>query len=168
MPMPERRHVLLALVVLAAQILGCASNDVGVSAAFDPLTPFPRQATYSWNEAANSLPDEPGLRGLDLDRLIKQTADAEFGLRGYRAVAGSANYRLHYDLTVNTWIGLDNSRSMASLSLTLVESETDHRVWMGFVRTDVRVGLSEAERVERMHGALAKLLAEFPPAQRGE
>jgi hypothetical protein len=68
---------------------------------------------------------------------------------------------------VNTWIGLDNSRTMASLSFTLVDSETNHRVWMGFVRTDVRMGLSEEESDERMHKALAKLLAEFPPAQRG-
>ena len=166
--MSEHRHILLALALLAALAVGCASNDVGVSAAFDPLTAFPRQATYSWDDAANSFPDEPGLRKLDLDRLIVQTANEEFGLRGYRVVAGSANFRLHYDLTVNTWIGLDNSRSMASLSLTFVDSETDHRVWMGFVRTDVRLGLTEAERAERMHSALAKLLAEFPPEQRGE
>ena len=77
--MSEHRHILLALALLAALAVGCASNDVGVSAAFDPLTAFPRQATYSWDDAANSFPDEPGLRKLDLDRLIVQTANEEFG-----------------------------------------------------------------------------------------
>ena len=166
--MLKGRHLLLVAALLAGQAVGCASNDVGVSTAFDPLTPFPRQATYSCDHAANSFPDEPGLKKRDFDRRIQRIADAEFGLRGYRAVSSGANFRLHYDLSVNTWISLNNSRTMASLSFTLVDSETDHRVWMGFVRTDVRLGLSLEESDERLHKALAKLLAEFPPAQRGE
>ena len=57
---------------------------------------------------------------------------------------------------------------MGSLSFWLVELATKRRVWMGYVRADIRVGLTREERVKRMREALAQLLEKFPPSQRGD
>jgi hypothetical protein len=69
---------------------------------------------------------------------------------------------------VHSWYGPDNSTSLGSLSLWLADAATRRRVWMGYVRAEIFVGLSREERVTRMRGAMARLLEKFPPAQRGE
>jgi Domain of unknown function (DUF4136) len=152
----------LGLVALA----GCASDDLQTSTVFDPLSQFPAQATYSWDTAANRLPSDDRIAALDLDPLIRKAADEEFALRGYRVVAsGSPDYRLSYQVTVSSWIGSDNSTSVASLSLLLVDAKRDRRVWMGYGRAEIHVGSSREERQERLRAAMAKMLAEFPPNQ---
>jgi hypothetical protein len=167
--MRARRHVLGLSLWLAALGLGCASEGIDVSTTFDPLARFPAQATYVWDESASQLPDDPRFNQMETDSLIQEAANAEFGARGYRvATSGSANYRLSYDLTVHTWYGPDNSSSLGSLSLWLADAATRRRVWMGYVRAEILVGLSREERLARMRGALARLLEKFPPTQRGE
>jgi hypothetical protein len=156
-------------VVFLVHLAGCASDGVEVSTTFDPLTSFPPQATYAWDDHANKAPKEPRLQALDLDSLIKEAANEEFAAHGYRPVAsGSPNYRLSYEFAVNTWIGADNSRSVGSLSLLLVEAETNRRVWLGFGRAEIYVGLTHEERKKRLREAMARMLERFPPSQRGE
>ena len=157
-------------IAMAAHLLllGCASDPIDVSTTFDPLTRFPAQATYLWDEAASKLPDDPRLNQMDTDSVIREAANAEFAARGYRlSTSGSAHYRLSYDLALHTWYGPDNSSSLGSLSLWLADAATKRRVWMGYVRAEIHVGLSRAERLERLRGAMARLLEKFPPAQRG-
>jgi len=167
--MLARRHVLALSLWMAAHVVGCASEGIDVSTTFDPLTRFPAQASYVWDEAASQLPDDPRINQMDTDSLIREAANAEFAARGYRlATSGSANYRLSYDLAVHTWYGPDNSSSLGSLSLWLADASTKRRVWMGYVRAEVLVGLSREERLTRMRGAMARLLEKFPPAQRGD
>ena len=164
--MPRRLPWLLLAAHLA--LLGCASDPIDVSTTFDPLTRFPAQATYLWDETASRLPDDPRINQMDMDSLIREAADAEFAARGYRpSTSGSAHYKISYDLTVHTWYGADNSSSLGSLSLWLADAASKRRVWMGYVRAEVHVGLSRAERLARLRGALARLLEKFPPAQRG-
>ena len=151
-------------------LAGCASNDgVDVSIAVDPLTQFPRNATYVWDEIANSLPNDDRIRQLDIDPLLRAAAREEFGKRGYREVeAPPANYRLSYELRVNTWLSGHNSRSVGTLSLSLVDASANRRVWMGFGRAEVHAGLSPPERQERLRRAIARMLEKFPPTQRGD
>jgi hypothetical protein len=52
--------------------------------------------------------------------------------------------------------------------LWLVDAAAKRRVWMGYVRAEILVGLSREERVMRLRGAMARLLEKFPPAQRGD
>jgi hypothetical protein len=166
--MPHRFHVVALSFVFLASIAGCASDGIEVSTTYDPLTSFPAQASYAWDDRANKLPSDPRIVELDLDPLVKRAAEEEFAARGYLAVAsGSPDYSLSYELVVHTWIGADNSRSVGSLSLLLVEADTGRRVWLGFGRAEVHVGLTRAERKQRLQNALAKMLEEFPPAQRG-
>lgn len=150
-------------------LVGCASNDLAVSSTFDPLSPFPAQATYVWDEASNSGADDPAIRELELDALIKAVADEEFAARGYRPVVSTpSDYRLSYQLAVHRFIAADAAKSIGSLSLQLVKSDSGHRVWLGFGRAEVYVGLTVAERRERLRKAIARMLEKFPPSQRPE
>ncbi len=160
------RRSLLGLGALCLIALGgCASDDVQTSTLFDPLSQFPAQGTFSWDAAANKLPTDERIQALDLDPLVREAANQEFSLRGYRMVtSGSPNYRLSYQVTVNTWIGPDNSTSVASLSLLLVDAAADRRVWMGYGRAEMNVGLSREERLKGVRAAIAKMLEKFPPS----
>jgi len=161
------RRLAAASACLAALASGCASDGIDVSTTFDPLTPFPRQATFVWDRAANQLPDDPRIRQLGTAELIEEAANAEFAARGYRVVtSGAANFKLSYDLAVHTWYGPDNSQSQASLSFWLVDSQSRRRVWMGYVRAEIYAGLTREERLKRMREAMARLLEKFPPSER--
>lgn len=160
---------LTPLVLAASALVGCAAEPKDVSTTFDPLTRFPAQATYLWDQVANKLPDDPRLVQLDADALIHEAANAEFAARGYRlSPTRNAHYRLSYALAVHTWFGPDNSSSQGSLSLWLVDAPTKRRVWMGYARAEIHVGLSREERLDRLRKTIARMLEEFPPAQRGE
>jgi hypothetical protein len=166
--MPDRRYALLLAALGLLQIGACASDGIDTSTTFDPLTPFPAEATYVWDQRASSLPRDPRIEQLDLSTLIREVANQEFAARGYRdAGSGASNYRLSYQLTVNTWIGADNSRSIGSLSLMLVDNASNRRVWVGFTRAEIHVGLSREERRERLRKAVTRMLEKFPPSQRG-
>jgi len=152
----------LAVIVLA----GCASDDFQTSVVHDPLSSFPPQATYIWDVAADKLPSDDRVAALDLDPLLREAAEREFALRGYRAVtSGSADYWLSYQLAVHTWIGPNNSTSNASLSLLLVDAKSDRRVWMGYGRAQIQVGRSREERRAGIRTVIAKMLENFPPNQ---
>jgi uncharacterized protein DUF4136 len=160
------RRTLLALSgAVAAMLVAC--SDIPVSTTVDPLASFPRQATYVWDEAAIRLPTEPRILKLDPDSLIREAADTELAARGYRVSAGGpATYRLAYDFQVHTWKGPDNSLSVGSLSLWLSDAEK-RRIWMGYARAEIQIGLSREERLARLREAIAGMLAHFPPKQRG-
>jgi hypothetical protein len=68
---------------------------------------------------------------------------------------------------VHTWHGPDNSTSLGSLSLWLSDA-AKRRVWMGYARAEIHVGLSREERLARIREAMARMLKDFPPKQRGE
>lgn len=160
------------LVLTLGSILivsGCAKPAAyDVSSVFDPLAIFPANGTFAWNDQANHLPDNPELQSLDFDRLLKQVSNEEFGKRGYTNVAvGSPNYWLSYELTIHRWISVEKTLATGTLSLNLVDAKTNNRVWLGFGRAEVLVGLSEEERVERLRLILAEILQKFPPSQRG-
>jgi Domain of unknown function (DUF4136) len=164
--MQARRSVLILCLAPLAMLLACAS-DIDVSTTVDPLASFPRQATYVWDEAAIRLPSDPRILQLEPDSLIREAAQAELAARGYRlSTGGSVQYRLAYDFAVHTWHGPDASSSVGSLSLWLTDAEK-RRVWMGYARAEIHVGLSRAERVARLREAFASMLENFPPAQRG-
>ena len=154
-------------LVTALALAGCASDGgLETSATHDPLTRFPAEATFSWDESGNKLPRDERIQALDLDPLIRQAANQEFAARGYRVTAsGGADFRLSYHLDVHTWIGAGDSKSVASLSLLLVEASSDRRVWLGYGRAELDVSVSREERSARLRKATAKILEKFPPNQ---
>jgi hypothetical protein len=161
-----RSHSMFLPLVLAAAVIGCASDKIETSVTFDPLTAFPAQATFAWDEARNKLPKDERLLALDLGSVIESAAEAEFAVRGYtRATGGNPDFLISYQVASNSWIGSDNSRAVGTVSILLVEAESGRRVWLGFGRSDVQVGLERDVREARMREALAKMLKGFPPNQ---
>lgn len=163
-----RRRSLTFTASALLSLLACASNDaIPVSTNYDPLVRFPAQASYAWDEAANSLPDDPAIDRQATDALFKDVANEAFAARGYRVVEGSAaDYRLSYQYVVHTYIGPDVSRAMGSFSLLLADRASGRRVWMGFGRAEIHVGLSPEERRARLSDAMTRMLEKFPPSQR--
>jgi hypothetical protein len=158
--------LILGSLVLA---VGCAKPAFDVSAVFDPLATFPAEATVSWDEKANHPPDNPEVQAHDYDRLLKQISNQEFAKRGYTIVeTGAADYLLSYELTIHRWISAEKTQATGTLSLSLVDTKIGNRVWLGYGRAQVLVGLSEEERSERLRLILEKMLKEFPPNQRGD
>ena len=164
--MSHRSLLLVAFALLA--LFACASDDaIPVSSNYDPLVRFPAQATYVWDEAANLLPEDPGFDRAGTDALLKDVANEAFAARGYRVAAdAAAEYRMSYQYRVHTYIGPDVSRAFGSVSVMLVESASNRRVWMGFGRAEIHMGLTPAERRARLADAMARMLHDFPPAQR--
>jgi len=159
-----RTALLTMLLTLTA---ACASTDaIPVSSTHDPLARFPAQATFSWDEAAISLPDTPGIDRRETDALFKEVANEAFAAHGYRQAAAPADYQLSYHYVVNERIGPDVSKAIGSVSLLLVESASRRRVWLGFGRAEIHVGLSREERKARLRDALDRMLEKFPPSQR--
>ncbi len=98
---------------------------------------------------------------------MKEVANEAFAAHGYRVTAdGNPDYRLSYQYSISTFLGPDASRAFGSVSLLLVENATGRRVWLGFGRAQIHVGLSPAERRARLSDAMNRMLAHFPPSQR--
>jgi hypothetical protein len=154
----------LAALLLVA-FAGCASNGIQTSTSFDPLTTFPSQATFVWDDAANRLPADERIAQLDLDPMIRQAAEEAFAARGYRRVASEpADYRLSYEIGENRWHGPEGTTSVVSISLQLADATSRRRVWLGFGRAEVQQGLTRDERARRLRSAFDELLASFPPS----
>jgi hypothetical protein len=154
--------LVLAFCLFAAG--GCAKN---VGATFDPLAIFPAQSEWVWDEAASRMPNDERLEQLNVSSIIRDTAAVAFAARGYtQAPAGSdAPYRLSYELGLGRVIEATSARGFGSLSMTLSESKSKRRVWVGFIRVDVDTSMTESERRERLQGEMHKMLEEFPPSQ---
>jgi hypothetical protein len=158
-----------ALRLLVLALFGCASDDVQVSANYDPLVRFPAEANYVWDEAANVLPDDPAIDRAGTDALLRSVADEAFAAKGWRAVpAGPAAFRLSYQYTVHTYIGPNASLALGSVSLLMSDNQTGRRVWAGFGRAEVHMGLSAQERRARLAEGMERMLEDFPPRQRPE
>jgi hypothetical protein len=163
-----RRICTFVALAALSSLSACASqNAIPVSSSWDPLWRFPAQATFAWDDAATSLPDDPAVDRTSTDALVKTVANEAFAARGYRPVApGSADYRMSYQYAVHSYVGSEGSRADGTLSLLLADGASGRRVWLGFGRAEVHVGLTPEERKARLREALDRMLADFPPAQR--
>ena len=158
-----RRRFPAAAAIMLAALVGCVSGEP-VSSAFDPLTRFPAEATFVWDEAANREPDDPRVRDLNFGPRLRELTTEVLAARGYReAESDSADYQISYQLSVHTWISPDQSTSVGSLSITMVDARSGRRVWMGFAQAEAQVQLAEEVRNERLKTLLEAMFKAFPP-----
>lgn len=149
---------------MAAALFGCASDDTAVSTAFDPLAVFPVQASFAWDDEANREPDDPRVRELNFGPRLRMLATAALTARGYReAGSEAADYQVSYQLSMHTWIAPDHSTSVGSLSITMIETRSGRRVWMGFARAEAQTALPEDARNQRLSVILERMFENFPP-----
>ena len=149
--------------ILVVVALGCGSDDgprIGTS--HDPLYAFPSQATYSWAEQGNVVPDDPRIARLDLGPLIRRVASQEFATRGYAEVESGGQYVMSYQVRID-WFKVQTSEMLGSVTIQLAEARSRHRVWSGFGRSVVQPSLSPEERERRMRAAVRQMLEKFPP-----
>lgn len=153
----------LGLSIALIPAWGCSGPKVGST--HDPLVVFPAQATWEWDDAANRLPNNELVHTLELDSIIREAATAAFSERGWvEAPAGSApQYLLSYDVGLGEVISQTQARAVGSVSFHLAEARTGHRVWVGFVRTDVDLSRTEAQRRTWMRDRMRIMLKDFPP-----
>ena len=86
--------------------------------------------------------------------------------RGYREVeAEPADYRVSYQLSIFTGISDDPARSVASLSILLIEASSNQRVWVGFARATPQLELQEEARDARLRTLVEQMFAGFPPSR---
>lgn len=154
----------LLLVALA----GCTS-DVSVGTAYDPLTVFPRQGTFAWDESSNVISER--IAHLDMADLLPPAVEGALANRGWRKVArGEADVLVSYEVNVATWVQIavpgsddEHSRALGSLSIVLRDPDDRQRLWVGFAEAEVTPSLSHEERRARIEAALELLFEEFPP-----
>ena len=153
----------LYLVIAVAMALGCASKDeprIGTS--HDPLYAFPAQATFSWADRGNVVPDDPRIARLELGPLIQEVANQEFATRGYVHTDEGGQYVMSYQVRID-WFKVQTSEMLGAVTLQLAESASRHRVWSGFGRSVVHPALTPEERETRMRKSIQKMLEQFPP-----
>ena len=144
---------------------GCAT-DGDAGATFDPLTAFPARALWVWNDAANKLPDSDRIDREALDQRIRSAVAAEFAAKGYsETTAKKVHYVLSYEVGIHTWTSQTVSRAFGSLSVLMSEAASGRKVWLGFVRMQIDMSLTTAQREERLRANIARMLENFPPAQ---
>ena len=160
---PGRMLGVLLLVALA----GCAS-EVSVGTAYDPLTVFPRQGTFAWDEGSNVISEQ--VAHLGLAELLPPAVEGALASRGWqKASADAADLLVSYQLSVATWVQVatpdseERSRAMGTLSVALLDPENKQRLWVGFIQADVAPSVSHEERRKRIEAALERLFKEFPP-----
>lgn len=157
-------------IVVLAFLFACASNDAErVGSRYDPLLAFPAEATWSWDEAANELPQNERLRtraeDVQFEPLLREVVEQELAERGYRAVPADqpVNYRLSYRMSGSTRLRPEEYVAVYSVSLLLVEAASKRGAWQGWMSAEVVDNPTPEERRARLVKKVEKMLAEFPP-----
>ncbi len=181
-----RRIALVVAPIVALLAVGSAQVSVAkVETSHKPETDFSRYRTYAWEEHPGLQAHHPLAQGSDLDRLIREAADAALKKKGFEKLEGPE--RGEPDFTVNfvafvadeleiegvsieiaprvTWIGDPDEHSQRShqrgtLVVEIRDRESGEIVWSGWSQdaapTVVRLRKKAASTVK-------KILAHFPP-----
>ena len=163
-----RLHKRISLLIVAVALLGatgCAPKRIG--AAYDPFFLFPATAQWAWDEGLNRIPNDPALTELNIRRIVRDLITEGLAERGYTMApkGGEVDFRIHYEIGIGRRIEPGSVEGFASLSLNFVDVATDRDVWLGFVRTEVAIAITEAERRKRLRSRIEKMLGKFPPNQ---
>ena len=171
MQISKAARVLHAILIGGAALalfsaIGCATPEGDTGATYDPLTVFPRNALWVWNRAQNKLPTDDRINSEALDQNIRSAVAAEFGARGYReANESKVHYILSYEVGIHTWMSQTEARAFGPLDLLMTEAASGRRVWLGFLRMQIDMSLTPAQRYEALRINVARMLENFPPAQ---
>jgi hypothetical protein len=164
MPLLKRITLVLAAIVLLSSF-GCGPKRTG--ATYDPFVVFPATAQWAWDEGLNRVPADQSITDLNIRSIVRDIITKGLAKRGYSMApdGGKVDYRVHYQVGTGKRIEPTSVKGYGSLSLTLVDASTDQDVWVGFVKTESDVSLSEKDRRKRLQKRVDKMLRKFPPSQ---
>jgi hypothetical protein len=164
MPLLKRiTLVLAAMAVLSSS--GCGPKRTG--ATYDPFAIFPATAQWAWDEGLNRLPVDQSISDLNVRTIVRDVVTEGLAKRGYTMASdgGKVDFRVHYQIGIGTRVDATSAKGYGALNLTLVNATTNQEVWLGFVRTESDVSLSENDRRKRLQKRVDKMLRKFPPSQ---
>ena len=103
---------------------------------------------------------------LNIRTVVREIVTDGLAKRGYTLApeGEEAEFLVHYQVGIGKRIGPDSVKGFGSLSLTLVEVSTKRDVWVGFIKTEVALSLSEEDRRKRLRKRVDKMLKKFPPS----
>jgi hypothetical protein len=158
------RNILVLAVIALIGVNGCAEK---IGATYDPFEIFPATAKWTWDEQSNRIPKHPAIESLNIENIVREAIIEGLAERGYTlAPAGEkVDFRAHYQIGLGQKISQDSVKSYGSLSLTLVDANTDRSAWVGFIKTDADIAIPETERRERLREQMNEMLEDFPPNQ---
>jgi hypothetical protein len=164
MPLLKRITLVLAAIALLSSF-GCGPKRTG--ATYDPFVVFPATAQWAWDEGLNRVPADQSITDLNIRSIVRDIITKGLAKRGYSMApdGGKVDYRVHYQVGTGKRIEQTSVKGYGSLSLTLVDASTDQDVWVGFVKTESDVSLSEKDRRKRLQKRVDKMLRKFPPSQ---
>jgi hypothetical protein len=162
MHLSRRISLVLAVIALLGSN-GCASN---IGTTHDPFVIFPETAQWAWDEKMNTLPSDPSMQALNIRTIVRESVTEALATKGYtlEPAGGKVDFRVHYQVGITKVITENSPKAYGSLNLTLVNVTTNRTVWVGFIKANVDVSISEAERRMRFSQELSKLLKDFPPS----
>ena len=160
-----KRITLVLTIIVLFSFIGCGKKRIG--ATYDPFVIFPATAQWTWDESLNRSSSDPSLTPLKVRPLLREAVTEGLARHGYTLAqeGEKVDFRIHYQLGIGRKIERDSTQGYASLSLTLVEASTDKKAWVGFVKTDADVTLSETDRRNRLQKQIDEMLKDFPPSQ---
>jgi hypothetical protein len=164
MPLLKRITLVLAAIALLSSF-GCGPKRTG--ATYDPFVVFPATAQWAWDEGLNRVPADQSITDLNIRNIVRDIITKGLAKRGYSMApeGGKVHYRVHYQVGIGKRIEKTSVKGYGSLSVTLVDASTDQDVWVGFVKTESNVSLSETERRKGLQKRVDKMLGKFPPSQ---
>jgi len=159
-----KRITLILAVLLLLSASGCGRKRVG--ATYDPFVIFPATAQWAWDEGMNRLPTDPSTVELNLRAVVRDVITEGLAKRGYTMAPedGKVDFLVHYQVGFGKRIGPDSVKGFGSLSLTLVDVSSNRDAWVGFIKTEVALALSEQDRRRRLQKRVDKMLRKFPPS----
>ncbi len=161
----QKRITLVFVVLVLLSSSGCGEKRIG--ATYDPFAIFPATAHWTWEEELNRLPTDPSITELNIRTLVEEAITKGLAKRGYEMApeGGEVQFLVHYQVGIARRIKPDSIKGYGSLSLTLVDPATNRDVWVGFVKTEADIALSESDRRKRLQKQIDKMLEKFPPSQ---
>jgi hypothetical protein len=145
MPLLKRITLVLAAIALLGSF-GCGPKRTG--ATYDPFVVFPATAQWAWDEGLNRVPADQSITDLNIRNIVRDIITKGLAKRGYSMApeGGKVHYRVHYQVGIGKRIETTSVKGYGSLSVTLLDASTDQDVWVGFLKNESNVSLSETER----------------------
>jgi len=159
-----KRITLILAVLVLLSAAGCGRKRVG--ATYDPFVIFPATAQWAWDENMNRLRTDRSMDELNLHTVVRDVITEGLAKRDYAMASegGKVDFLVYYRVGLGKRIGPDSVKGFGSLSLTVVDVSSNRDVWVGFIKIEVDLALSDKDRRRRLRKRVDKMLRKFPPS----
>jgi hypothetical protein len=159
------------IIVLCLSILVSGCTAIKVDSNYDAGFDFSNLNSYSWLEMPVDFPVD----NLS-SRNIKTAIDQQMKNKGFSLTTGAEDFIISLQGYKNTVRRAPQTQVSAQLSeneqfqdgmftVTIIDAKSNRLIWEGHAKGLVAPYLSTEDRIKKVNETVAKLLADFPPAQ---